>query len=181
METLTEQIEVLEKTQQIPSQKEIKIVGKIDLQQFEKKKYVKVSVSNADQTNKTRTFQQNKPVIIKKENVKPVEIKPTAIIHFFKDKNEKIIGKAESGKIAIIDYNSIGKIKENEDWLVSIEQDLEKKIIVKPIELILNAEANQLLIDEKLKGLTTKDWNKPTGKVINVFGKQYDKRRRERN
>jgi len=70
-------------------------------------------------------------------------IYPTEVIHFFKDKSKKIIGRAESGKIAIISYDYKGQwINEGEDWLCEIIEEQDKKVIVMPIELKITADEN---------------------------------------
>ena len=156
METLTQ------------AQPEVKIVGKIDLAKFEKKKI------------KVETKEIEPEIISEKISIKKVEqkIKEKMIIHFFKDKNQKIIGRSEDGKIAIIDFNYPDIIKENEDWEVSIEDDQEKKMIVRPIRLAISAEQNNAQFMEKVQSLNNKEWNKATTKRINVFGKRYDIRKK---
>ena len=63
----------------------------------------------------------------------------TEIIKFFKDKQGKIVGRVACGKIAIIDFNYKGThVNENETWDCEIVIDESNKVIVKPIEKIIN-------------------------------------------
>jgi hypothetical protein len=102
--------------------KEPKVVGLIDLSKFESKK--------SKQPEKEIVF---KPTFTKEE------------IHFFMDKNKKVVGRAISGKIAIISFDFKGqRIKENEDWLCEIIEEQKTKIIVYPIALVKTTEQNEI-------------------------------------
>lgn len=93
------------------------------------------------------------------------EPKEDAIIHFFEDKNKRIIGRMPSGKIAIIDRNyKDGSINDNEDWSISIVSEEEKKVIVRPLKLIITAEENRALLNKMADKLRKKDWNFAAGK-----------------
>jgi len=153
---------------EIEEVKEIKIVGKIDLSRFEKKpkevQELKEIISKIDVTK----FETNKKVtkIILPDN-------PKEIIHFFKDPNKRIVGRVANGKIAIVDYNYKGEwVKDNEDWEVEITQDHEKKVIIVPLRLVKTSEENQNDLQPLLDQLTTKEWNKPTGRSFSPVSKR---------
>lgn len=95
----------------------IKVVGKIDLTVFAKKE-------KAQQVIKAPRYLQQE-------------------IHFFADKNKKVVGRSSSGKIAIISYDFKNTwVKDGEDWLCDIISEQETKLIVMPIYRTVNAEEN---------------------------------------
>ena len=97
----------------------IKVVGKIDISKFE--------------TPKVKHELKKKEVIVY----------PQEEIHFFLDKNKKVVGRSESGKIAIISFDFKGGwVKDGEDWLCDIVKEEEHKIIVYPIARTVSAEEN---------------------------------------
>ena len=81
------------------------------------------------------------------------------VIHFFQGKYENPIGKAESGKTALIDKDNFGIIKPLEDWEVHIIDEKEKFVIVVPFKRIKTKEENSILIEESLEKLQNK-WGK---------------------
>lgn len=99
--------------------KNVKVVGRIDLTRFEKK-------------------EKEKQI---EHDIKPKF--PQEEIHFFSDKNKRIVGRSKSGKIAIISYEFKGAwVKDGEDWLCDVVKVEENKIIVMPIGRTISAEEN---------------------------------------
>ena len=63
------------------------------------------------------------------------------IIHFFKDKQGKVVGRLSNGKIAIIDYNYKGtRINADEFWDCEIVIDEPNKAIVRPIQIVFGTK-----------------------------------------
>jgi hypothetical protein len=138
----------------------VKVVGKIDLKESKKKPY-----SLNEKIKKIF-----KP--IKEEKKIPI------IIHFFRDKGGKIVGRMDSGKIAIIDFSYKGKwINENEDWQIEIVREEERKVIIYPLKCIISAQENDKLITEYAQKLKDKNWNKPLSHSISpIHGKNTERR-----
>jgi hypothetical protein len=140
-----------------------KIVDKIDISKFEKKPKT-VFVSEPKKIEPVKK-EWTKPKIEIKPKIK-VESKPEQVyvqetIHFFLDPHKKIVGRLKNGKIAIIDFNYNDEwVKDNEDWIVNIKSELDKKAIIIPVKLVVTAEENQKQFDDSLKQLEGKDWNK---------------------
>lgn len=104
----------------------------------------------------------HKKIEVKKKQ--QVEL-PKQIIHFFKDRNKKVIGRLESGKICIFDFTYRGEfVKDNEDWEVSIKEELENKAIVIPIRKVVSQEENEAKLSQSLSQLKDKDWNRAKDK-----------------
>ena len=109
----------------------VKVVDKIDLSKFEVPKV--------------------KHELKKKE----VIVYPQEEIHFFLDKNKKVVGRSGSGKIAIISFDFKGSwVKDGEDWLCDVIKEEEHKLIVMPVHRTITADenfANSVDILNKLK------------------------------
>ena len=81
------------------------------------------------------------------------------LITFFKDKNNRVLGRMPSRKYAIIDRNyKGGKIREDETWSVKITLEEDKRAIVYPLELKVSASENQKKFNEGIEQLKQKDW-----------------------
>lgn len=121
----------------------IKVVGKIDLTVFAKKK-------KAQQVIEAPKYPQQE-------------------IHFFADKNKKIVGRSSSGKIAIISYDFKNTwVKDGENWLCDIISEQETKIIVMPIECIVDADENYKKSVEMVAKLKEIGFNKTFTKPKNA-------------
>jgi len=107
----------------------IKVVGKIDLSVFERK--------------------------TKEKEVVEVKKYPQEEIHFFMDKGKKVVGRINSGKIAIISFDFKNNwVKNGEDWICNIVAEEEKKVIVMPVVRTKSAEDNyndSVMLVSKLK------------------------------
>ena len=123
----------------------IKVVGKIDIYKFE--------------TPKVKHELKKKEVIMY----------PQEEIHFFLDKNKKVIGRSNSGKIAIISFDFKGGwVKDGEDWLCDIVKEEEHKLIVYPINRTISAEENFQFSISKLSQLKENGFKAPFLKPKNA-------------
>ena len=121
----------------------IKVVGKIDLSIFAKKEKV--------------------------QQVVEAPKYPQQEIHFFLDKNKKVVGRSSSGKIAIISYDFKNTwVKDGEDWLCDIISEQETKLIVMPIECTVDAEQNYLQSVAAIAKLKERGFNKSFTKPKNA-------------
>jgi hypothetical protein len=118
----------------------IKVVGKIDLNQFSKKSE-NVIIKTINLPVKKRLLLDKKPKIEY----------PKEEIHFFLDKNKKIVGRLSNGKITIISFEyKTTWIKDGQTWLCDIISEEEKKAIVIPISLTKTSTEN---FEESIKRL----------------------------
>ena len=104
----------------------IKVVGSIDLSQFEKKPKQKVEVQTP-----------------------PVPVLDTVLINFSENNQGKIIGRTMAGKIAFIAKGTHKPVKDNETWACTIKTDNPKFCHVIPVTLYKSAAQNA---DEALQG-----------------------------
>jgi len=112
----------------------IKVVGKLDLSKFDKP--VKQS-----------------PVL---------SSFPREVIHFFVGKNKRVVGRSETGKIAIISFNYHGQwVKEGDDWLCDITDEAETRIIVMPVTLVKSGIDNFNESIKRLSNLKSEGFRKP--------------------
>jgi hypothetical protein len=125
----------------------IKIVGQMDLSKFFKK---------------SKEVQQ--PVKV----VKSQSIYSQQEIHFFEDRNKKIVGRLETGKIAIISFDYKGVWVNNGDtWMCDIVEEQEKKVIVHPKYIVKTSEDNFKDSVIKIQELKNKGFNKEFKKPKN--------------
>lgn len=70
----------------------------------------------------------------------------------------KPISRHQSGKICILDYNCkmSNKVKPGETWECEIVSEEDKKIIIKPIALLLSTQHNEHVFNSKLSKLMQK-------------------------
>ena len=84
----------------------------------------------------------------------------TMFLDFFKDKYDIPISRTEEGKICVLNIPECKKSKvyvhEGEQWKCRSNEEQEKKIIVTPLHMTLDAEENGYLIAEKAKILGEK-------------------------
>lgn len=75
------------------------------------------------------------------------------LVYFQADKDGKIIGRLESGKIAIIDRNRYGIVKSGEEWMCKVISYENTKIIVCTISIKKSASACINELSESIKRL----------------------------
>jgi hypothetical protein len=97
-------------------------------------------------------------------------------IHFSNVDNTKVIGHAESGKVAriSIDYNGPW-IRAGEDWLCQVIKETDEKMIVYPLELVRSAEDNDTLSLAKIGKLKNDGFKKEFYKPENTSHFVYTK------
>jgi hypothetical protein len=104
----------------------IKVVGRLDLRQFEKKQ-----PKLPEHPKEIKVIKAVKVTYSQQE------------VHFFSDRNKKIVGRLENGKIAIISFDFKGEwVKDGESWICDIIQEYENKIIVNPVKRTITAQEN---------------------------------------
>jgi hypothetical protein len=82
-------------------------------------------------------------------------------IHFFSGKGKKVIGRLESGKIAIISYGYTGKwVMDGDEWLCDIVKEEEHKVIVMPVKLVKSHEETEREVLERLSKLSANGFEK---------------------
>ncbi len=95
---------------------------------------------------------------MKKETPEP----KTLFLDFFKGKYDVPISRTEEGKICVLNTSHGQKnrvhVHEGEQWKCRIDEEQEKKIIVTPIHMTLDAEESGYFIAEKAKLLEGKGW-----------------------
>jgi len=90
---------------------------------------------------------------------------------FFKGKNNKVLTRMPSGKLAIIDFNYKGmQVREGETWLVDVVKEEEKKVIVHPKELVATAKQNQSYVSNKINDFADKGWKVGKSKSYKNYG-----------
>jgi hypothetical protein len=133
----------------------VKVVGKINLDQFSKPKI--------------------KPVI-KKAEPKPVITYPQEEIHFFTGKDKRVVGRSTTGKIAIISFDfKVSWVKEGEDWLCDVIQEDDHKIIVMPVNRTVSAEENAQQSAQAIMKLQDQGFNKTFTRPKNSIPYYIDK------
>lgn len=87
------------------------------------------------------------------------------VIHFFQDKNQKVVGRANNGKIAIISYRYKGKwVNAGESWLCDVIIE-PKRLLVFPVERMRTADQN---FSDTVKKLDEYAGELKTPKISNV-------------
>lgn len=115
-------------------------------------------------------------LIKKKNDIKePVQQKKVEItVRFIRGKENSIIGKLESGKIALIsnDCENIG-VCDGEDWMCAVVRDGIKSCIIEPLYILRTKEENDQIFSEGLKKLKTQgiqnSTNPPKQKNATLF------------
>ena len=83
-------------------------------------------------------------------------------LDFFPGRNGKPVARTESGKICLLNFAECKKRKvyvhDGEQWRCRVDEEHEKKIIVTPLAMTLDAEENGYFIKEKAKLLADKGW-----------------------
>lgn len=87
---------------------------------------------------------------IKAQKVQVV-IPEKVLVYFQSDKNGKIIGRLENGKIAIIDRNRYGIVNSEEEWICKVISDEDTRIIVSPISIKKSAKESMAELSEAVK------------------------------
>lgn len=73
-------------------------------------------------------------------------------VHFYRDKEDNFLGKAESGIICFIDRELKKKVwvDAGSDWVCKITEVFPKKLIVEPVELYKSELENEIEVAKKL-------------------------------
>lgn len=139
-ENLLDEIsEEFEQNQEIKEIQLPKVVGFLDLSKMRPKDVIPKNSIKVPEEVGPKTKQKE----VKRQITDPALMEKISLT-FFEDKDQKIISRIPNGKIAIIDFEYQGEwVKKNETWLCAIKADLEKKIIIIPIEIQRTSEQNQ--------------------------------------
>lgn len=82
-----------------------------------------------------------------------VVIPEKVLVYFQADKNGKIIGRLENGKIAIIDRNRYGIVNSGEEWICKVISDEDTRIIVCPVSIKKSIKESMGELSEAIKML----------------------------
>ena len=96
--------------------------------------------------------------IIMKEQEEP----KTLFLDFFEGKHGKPVSRTEGGKICLLNFAECKRtrvyVHPGEQWKCRVDSEEEKKIIVTPLSMTLDAEENGYLISERAKLLAGQGW-----------------------
>ena len=85
--------------------------------------------------------------------MKNQEEKQTLVLDFFEGRNGKLISRTEEGKICLLNFEGCKRnrvyVHAGEQWRCEVDSEEEKKIIVTPVHMTLDAEESSYFIKEK--------------------------------